>query len=140
VAIEDLHWADAASVELLSVLAELTDFHPVMLLVTSRPETEANAWTFRQHVERNYGHRLTELRLAPLGEADSRRLADNLLRVSELPESMREAILARVEGNPFFLEEIPGGPSSSTVQRGPASTRRSPSTRAAAAGPPGPDA
>ena len=106
VAIEDLHWVDAASVELLTVLAALTDFHAVMMLVTSRPESEGNVWSFRQHVERNYGHRLTELRLAPLAEADSRRLADNLLRVSELPDAIRETILARSEGNPFFLEEI----------------------------------
>ena len=75
VAIEDLHWADAASVELLITLAELTDFHHLMVLVTGRPETEGNAWNFRQHVERHYGHRLTELRLAALAEADSRSLA-----------------------------------------------------------------
>ena len=106
VAIEDLHWADAASAELLTVLAELTDFDSLMLLVTSRPETEGNAWSFRQHVERHYGHRLTELRLGPLAEADSERLADNLLHVSELPETIRQALLARAEGNPFFLEEI----------------------------------
>ena len=75
VAIEDLHWADAASVELLIMLAELTDFHPRMVLVTGRPETEGNAWNFRQHVERHDGHRLTDLRLAALAEADSRSLA-----------------------------------------------------------------
>ena len=64
VAIEDLHWADAASVELLITLAELTDFHHLMVLVTGRPETEGNAWNFRQHVERHYGHRLDR---APVG-------------------------------------------------------------------------
>ena len=106
VAIEDLHWVDAASMELLTVLAELTDFHPLMVLVTSRPETEGNAWSFRQHVERHYGHRLTELRLAGLAEGDSRSLAENLLRVSDLPEAIRQTILSRAEGNPFFLEEI----------------------------------
>ena len=106
VAIEDLHWADAASVELLIMLAELTDFHPLMVLVTGRPETEGNAWNFRQHVERHYGHRLTELRLAALAEADSRSLAENLLRVSDLPDAIRQTILSRAEGNPFFLEEI----------------------------------
>ncbi len=106
VAVEDLHWADAASIELLTVLAELTDFHPVMLLVTCRPETEGDAWTFRLHVERNYGHRLTELRLAPLAAEDSGRLTDNLLRVSDLPDTIRHQILARAEGNPFFLEEV----------------------------------
>jgi class 3 adenylate cyclase/tetratricopeptide (TPR) repeat protein len=106
VAIEDLHWADAASVELLTLLAELTDLHPIMLVVTTRPETEGNAWSFRQHVERVYRHRLTDLRLASLAEDDSRRLADNLLHISDLPETIREAIQARAEGNPFFLEEI----------------------------------
>jgi predicted ATPase len=105
-AIEDLHWADAASVELLPVLLELTDFQPLMVLVTSRPETEGNAWTFRLHAERDYGHRLSEVRLAPLGAADSERLADNLLRVSELPDAIRRRILERAEGNPFFLEEL----------------------------------
>ncbi len=106
VAVEDLHWADAASVDLLTVLMDLTDFHPLMILVTSRPETEGNAWTFRFHAERNYAHRLSQLHLAPLVTADSQRLANNLLRVSDLPEAVRGGILDRAEGNPFFLEEI----------------------------------
>jgi class 3 adenylate cyclase/tetratricopeptide (TPR) repeat protein len=106
VALEDLHWADPASVELLMLLLELTDFQPIMFLVTSRPETEGDAWTFRLHAERNFGHRLTELRLTPLGLEDSQRIADNLLRVSELPEAIRATIVERAGGNPFFLEEI----------------------------------
>lgn len=106
VAVEDLHWADPASVDLLTLLLELTDFQPIMILVTSRPDTEGDAWTFRLHAERNFGHRLTELRLAPLAVEDSQRLTDQLLRVSDLPGTIRERILARAEGNPFFLEEI----------------------------------
>ncbi len=106
IAVEDLHWADSASVDLLTLLLELTDFQPIMILVTSRPDTEGDAWTFRLHAERNFGHRLTELRLAPLAVADSQQLTDHLLRVSDLPEAIRGRILARAEGNPFFLEEI----------------------------------
>jgi class 3 adenylate cyclase/tetratricopeptide (TPR) repeat protein len=106
VAVEDLHWADPASVDLLTLLLELTDFQPIMILVTSRPDTEGDAWTFRLHAERNFGHRLTELRLAPLAVEDSQRLTDHLLRVSDLPQAIRERILARAEGNPLFLEEI----------------------------------
>jgi class 3 adenylate cyclase/tetratricopeptide (TPR) repeat protein len=106
VAVEDLHWADTVSVDLLTLLLELTDFQPIMFLVTSRPETEGDIWTFRLHAERNLGHRLTELRLAPLGVEASQRLADNLLRVSDLPAGIRDRILQRSEGNPFFLEEI----------------------------------
>ncbi|MGH7308894.1 MAG: ATP-binding protein [Candidatus Rokuibacteriota bacterium] len=105
-AIEDLHWADAASVELLSVILELTDSLPLMILVTCRPETDGEAWAFRFHVEKNYPHRLTELRLGPLGAADGVRLVDNLLRVSDLPDALRARVLERSEGNPFFLEEI----------------------------------
>ncbi len=60
VVIEDLHWADAASLELLTMLLELTDFQPLMVLVTSRPEAEGEAWTFRLHAERYYRHRFSE--------------------------------------------------------------------------------
>ena len=105
-AIEDLHWADTATIELLTVLTEVTDFHPVMVLVTARPDTEGDAWMFRLHVERNYGHRLTDLRLGPLAADDGERLTDNLLRVADLPDDIRRIILDRAEGNPFFLEEV----------------------------------
>jgi class 3 adenylate cyclase len=106
VAIEDLHWADVASIELLTVLLELTDRLPLMILLTARPETDADAWSLRFHAERNYPHRVTEIRLPPLAPEDTERLADNLLRVSDLPEGLRGRVLERAEGNPFFLEEI----------------------------------
>jgi class 3 adenylate cyclase/tetratricopeptide (TPR) repeat protein len=105
-AVEDLHWADVASVELLTLLLELTDLLPLMILLTARPETDADAWSLRFHAERNYPHRLTEIRLPPLTHEDSERLADNLLRVSDLPEGLRARVLELAEGNPFFLEEV----------------------------------
>src|SRR5262249_55313724 len=41
--VENLHWADAASVELLQVLADRLADQPLMLIVTCRPGTEARA-------------------------------------------------------------------------------------------------
>jgi len=105
-AVEDIHWADAASVELLTIVMELTDRLPLMLLVTCRPETAGEAWTFRFHAERNYPHRLTEIRIAALMPEASQQLAENLLRVSDLQETLRAQILERAGGNPLFLEEI----------------------------------
>jgi adenylate cyclase len=86
-AVEDIHWADAASVELLTIVMELTDRLPLMLLVTCRPETAGEAWTFRFHAERNYPHRLTEVRITALMPEASHQLAENLLRVADLEET-----------------------------------------------------
>jgi class 3 adenylate cyclase len=105
-AVEDIHWADAASIELLTVLLELTDFAPLLVLVTSRPDTEGRAWELRFHAQRNYPHRLTEVALTPLTPADTERLTGNLLHVRDLPERLARQVLERSEGNPFFLEEI----------------------------------
>jgi class 3 adenylate cyclase len=105
-AVEDIHWADAASVELLTIVMELTDRLPLMLLVTCRPETAGEAWTFRFHAERNYPHRVTEIRIAALVPEASRQLTENLLRVSELQEALRAQVIERAGGNPLFLEEI----------------------------------
>jgi predicted ATPase/class 3 adenylate cyclase len=105
-AVEDIHWADAASVELLTILMELTDRLPLMLLVTCRPETAGEAWTFRFHAERNYPHRLTEMRIGALVPEASRQLTEDLLRVSDVQETLRTQIVERAGGNPLFLEEI----------------------------------
>jgi len=105
-AVEDIHWADTASIDTLTVLTELTDFLPLMILVTSRPDVEGGSWSFRFHAQRNFPHRLTEIQLKPLAPEASERLANNLLHVSELPEPLRRQMMERSEGNPFFLEEI----------------------------------
>ena len=104
--IEDLHWADPATIEILTVLSELTDLLPLMLLVTSRPDSEGAGWDFRFQAQRHYPHRLTELTLVPLPSDESERLVENLLHVAELPEVIRGRILEQSEGNPFFVEEI----------------------------------
>ena len=104
--VEDLHWADAATIEILTALTELTDFLPFMILVTSRPDSEGGFWDFRFHAQRHYAHRLTELTLAPLPSDESERLVENLLELADLPPGIRARILDQSEGNPFFVEEI----------------------------------
>ena len=105
-AVEDIHWADTGSIELLTLLMELTDFLPFMILVTSRPEIEGRSWDLRFHAQRNYPHRLTEIQLAALAPDSAERLVENLLHISELPDTLRARIRERAEGNPFYIEEI----------------------------------
>ena len=42
----------------------------------------------------------------PLSDNDSKQLVSNLLDVEALPENLRQLILAKAEGNPFFVEEV----------------------------------
>jgi class 3 adenylate cyclase/tetratricopeptide (TPR) repeat protein len=105
-AFEDIHWADAASIELLTVLMELTDFIPLIILVVCRPDVEEGSWEFRFHAQRNYPHRLIEIQLTPLAAEQAQLLIRNLLHISDLPDKIQGLVLDRSEGNPLFLEEI----------------------------------
>jgi class 3 adenylate cyclase len=98
--VEDVHWADPATIEILTVLSELTDFLPLIILVTSRPDPEGGSWDFRFQAQRNYSHRLTELTLAPLPPDESKRLVENLLHIAELPDAIRGRILEQSRAIP----------------------------------------
>jgi class 3 adenylate cyclase/tetratricopeptide (TPR) repeat protein len=100
VVVEDIHWADAA---LLDLLEELTDrvAGPVLFICPSRPDLTATrpAW--------GGGRRNTSsVALDPLTAEESDELIRALLAVDDLPPSVHDRILERSEGNPFFLEEI----------------------------------
>jgi class 3 adenylate cyclase/tetratricopeptide (TPR) repeat protein len=98
--IEDIHWADAALLDLLEELAERV-VGPVLFLCPSRPEI----------TERRPGwgggiRNVSSISLEPLSDDDADRLVGFLLKVEELPPAVHGRILERAEGNPFFLEEI----------------------------------
>ena len=103
---EDVHWADPASVEVLRRVLPLAAQLPVLFIGALRSETESAGWELVTHARQAFGDALTEIRLEPLTEEESRDLVANLLVIESLPESVRDVILARAEGNPFFVEEV----------------------------------
>ena len=103
---EDLHWADAASVDALLALAPLTADLPLLLVMSSRSDRDAVGWRLVSGMRDLFGDALTEIRLDPLSSDDARSLVANLLEIESLPEKARELILAKAEGNPFFVEEV----------------------------------
>ena len=105
-ALEDLHWADPSSLELLEHLLPLTDRASLLLICVFRPHVDHGSWRIREIAARNYRHRHADLWLQPLSVADSEALVGNLLRVDALPQDLRGRILSRAEGNPFFVEEV----------------------------------
>jgi class 3 adenylate cyclase len=103
---EDVHWADPASVEAIRQLVPLATQLPILFVAALRGETDSAGWSLLTMAREAFGQALVEIRLEPLTDADSRMLVSNLLEIESLPEPVRELILARAEGNPFFVEEV----------------------------------
>jgi len=101
VAVEDLHWMDRASEGFLAVLVNALPEAPILLVTTQRPGYRT-PWSDRSYV--------SELKLQPLGRADARRVLDAALdreqQARPIATAMADAILARADGNPFFIEEL----------------------------------
>jgi len=106
IVMDDLHWADPASVELMIDLFPLLEEVPLLLLCSFRPERQSPAWRVKQAAEADFPHLYTEISLSALSDDDSGRLFENLLGVAEFPTQLRQTILEKTEGNPFFLEEF----------------------------------
>jgi len=104
--LEDLHWGDDLSLDLISLLMDELTNTPLMLLCVYRPEREHRVWQLSEQARRKCLDRYTELRLKPLSTIESRKLVESLLTIENLPEATKEEILTKSEGNPFFIEEV----------------------------------
>jgi predicted ATPase/DNA-binding SARP family transcriptional activator/class 3 adenylate cyclase/regulation of enolase protein 1 (concanavalin A-like superfamily) len=104
--LEDLHWADTLSLDLISLLMEALPQTPLLLLCLYRPERTHKCWHLATIASRKCPTHYTELRLRELTPPQSRRLVESLLTIDNLPDSVRDLILSRSQGNPFFVEEV----------------------------------
>jgi hypothetical protein len=103
---DDMHWCDAASIEMIRHLIALTDEIPLVLLCALRIERQAPAWQIKIIADEEYHHRYTQIALRPLSDAESNELLNRLLVIAELPDRLRANILEKSGGNPFFIEEV----------------------------------
>ncbi len=95
--VEDVHWADPSTLDLLRVLAEQGATVALMLLITSRPEFRA-PWPHRSH------H--TVIALAPLERREVLRMVDEVAARHALSGEVLEALVTRTGGVPLFIEEV----------------------------------
>jgi len=103
---DDIHWADPSSVDLLSRLLPTVNDSRILLVLTTRPDRETDGWRLVTAARDRFGEALTEATLTPLSLPDSQRLVANLLEIESLPDWLRQLILQKTEGNPFFVEEV----------------------------------
>jgi class 3 adenylate cyclase/tetratricopeptide (TPR) repeat protein len=103
---EDLHWADSLSIDVISLLMESVMAERLFLLCVYRPDTENRSWNLATIAERKCPGCCARLHLGELTPLESRQLVDSLLHIEELPAAVKDLILAKSQGNPFFLEEV----------------------------------
>ena len=96
IAVEDLHWADPSTVELIGLVADRLEGKPMLLLLTARPEYQAG-WFAHPNV--------TAIDVGSLAPAHTAELASSIAGV-HLPREAEALILARSEGVPLFVEEL----------------------------------
>jgi class 3 adenylate cyclase len=97
VVVDDLHWIDQASDEVVGQFAEAIEGARAMFLVNFRQDYEA-PWMRRSHYE--------QLPLLPLGREGTEAMLEDLLGSDPSIEELKERLRERTGGNPFFIEEI----------------------------------
>jgi class 3 adenylate cyclase/tetratricopeptide (TPR) repeat protein len=121
--VEDVHWIDKASEDLLSVLVESISEAPVLLLLVYRPEylrawgdvayhAEVNlsrlggvnsAAMVRAILNKSYAQRVS---LERLSDEDSQAMIRQLLGTATIPVELERLVESHADGNPLFIEEL----------------------------------
>lgn len=95
--VEDAHWMDPTTQELISLAIAAAQNAPVLIVITYRPTFQHN-WAGLPHA--------TTLRLGRLTRAETRTLISHVAGGKELPGEVTEQIIARTDGVPLFVEEL----------------------------------
>jgi len=95
--VEDLHWSDPSTLEMLNLLVEKVPQTRLLLIATSRPEFVA-PWGDRPH--------FTTISLRRFNRRESAALARQVAGSEPLRDELLEEIVARTDGVPLFIEEL----------------------------------
>jgi class 3 adenylate cyclase len=95
--VEDVHWADPTTLELLQDVLRLSSGVRLLVLLTSREDLACS--DARQT-------NITSIRLTRLPKRDCNALIDRMLNAAPLSAAARSLILDKAEGIPLFLEEL----------------------------------
>lgn len=105
--LEDLHFADALSIDLLRFLIDGMDSPArILLLVLMRPEKGHPSEHLPTQAERRLGSRCGRIVFDRLRPEESDQMVRTLLLDAETPENVLSMVRQRADGNPFFIEAI----------------------------------
>jgi class 3 adenylate cyclase/tetratricopeptide (TPR) repeat protein len=95
--VEDLHWIDPSTLEMMNLLVDRIPRMRLLLIATSRPEFEP-PWSDRPHV--------SHIRLRRMSRKESAALVARVVGGRTLSDEVLEQIVARTDGVPLFIEEL----------------------------------
>jgi len=106
VVMDDLHWADQSSLDLLTALLPECRDRPLLFVNLFRPGFGETSERIRAAAVEQVPDLHTEIALEPLEARATRDLLGNLFAAGDLPHATRQLIEEKAEGNPFYVEEV----------------------------------
>jgi len=107
VVIEDLHWADDATLEVVASLARRSGNAPILLIGTYRSDEMHRRHPLSKTLVELARARADTITLRPLSAEDTATMIRSTLKLlGPVPSRVRTALYERCEGNPFFVEEV----------------------------------
>jgi len=104
--VEDAHWADLSSISFMESLFKLVKNHRLLFINVFRPDFKETGEKIKSFAKENLPEHYREITIQPLKEEESSELISNLLNQTNLPDDIKQLIVRRSEGNPFFIEEV----------------------------------
>jgi len=100
--LEDMHWADTSTIEFVESLLSLVKTNRILFINIFRPGYVGTSELFLKKFKKLYPENHTQISLWPLNRNCCEKLVANLINMKDLPFSVREQIIDRANGNPFF--------------------------------------
>ena len=104
--LEDLHYADTASIEIINSIIGTANGSPIMLLLIFRPEKNTPSAKLVPYARRILGDRALEVTFDRLTRDDCESMVKYILGTDDIPKELLNLVGSRSDGNPLFLQEI----------------------------------
>ena len=106
IVVEDVHWADSSSIELLELLFHMAETETILFVNVLRPGHKDTGDRIVETVKKTLPVKSVEITLQSLDDRMSEALIKNMLKAKGGPHGLINRIVGRSGGNPFFIEEV----------------------------------
>ena len=96
--IEDAHWADSASMDLINYVARSVADSSILMILPHRPDDGLPEWTAYPHA--------VDLHLNDLPESACMEIVYSMVGEISIPDSVCHLLLSKASGNPFFIGQV----------------------------------